>query len=227
MKFNAACLFAAGLLAAAGWAGEASAAPILSYNSASGAGLGSANVQVDGADVYITKTFDSIAPIDLTFTVTHGTGLGAQSFHFIETVNNNTGVAWTDFHYEILNPFPGLHFNQFNNPNNTYFDGFTNISSQTNQGGPPTRLDFVGNGQTVPHGGSADASFFINTPDPCGNGPDQTPGPSQVCPSPSYTFTLRQLPTTNGGNLPEPTTMGLFGLGMAGLGLIRRRKQQD
>ena len=49
--------------------------------------------------VEITKRFDHVAEIDMEFRV-RNTGASTEYF-FTDTVTNNTGVDWTDFHFEL------------------------------------------------------------------------------------------------------------------------------
>src|SRR6185312_17042499 len=78
----------------------ASAAGVITDITASGAGLGSFNFSIDEANrvLDLTKVFNSVDPIVLTFTVEHSTGPG-NPYAVKETVTNSSSQLWTDFHY--------------------------------------------------------------------------------------------------------------------------------
>src|SRR5688572_15002906 len=50
--------------------------------------------------IFLSESFISIAPIDAVFTLVPTTGTTEYSAQV--TVNNSTGVAWTDFHFELI-----------------------------------------------------------------------------------------------------------------------------
>src|SRR5688500_6724688 len=80
----------------------ASAAGVITGITASGGGLGSFNYTIDETNrvLDLTKVFDSVNPIVLTFTVEHSTGPG-NPYTVKETVTNSTNEPWIDFHYTI------------------------------------------------------------------------------------------------------------------------------
>ena len=93
-----------------------------------------------------------------------------------EAVTNNTGQAWTDFHYSITEPNQGNGV-VFTAHNQSTFGDFTLDGSSG-----PRNLNFTGN---LAAGGVADATFNLSPFDPgAGN---------------TSTFTLTQVPT-----IPEP-----------------------
>ncbi|MGD0767442.1 MAG: PEP-CTERM sorting domain-containing protein [Tepidisphaeraceae bacterium] len=177
-----------------------------------GAGGPSGNV------VDIDKTFNSLLPIDITFHVADSPNPGPPvtpgytSYLFDETVLNNTGFDWTDYHFQLgfgtgptfaLAAAPSeLQFDPGNPAGNDVF--LTGVQTEytvdwTNGLVPNLTTDGFDVQVIVPDTALANAGAYA---DPAGGG---------------YTFTLRQFPT-----VPEPTSFA--GLGMALLvGMSRRR----
>jgi hypothetical protein len=178
----------------------ASAAGVITDITASGAGLGSFNFSIDETNrvLDLTKVFDSIDPIVLTFTVEHATGPG-NPYTVAETVTNNTGQDWVDFHYTIGEPDQGQGV-VFTAHNSSTLSGFA-----LDQSSGPRNLDFTG---FQAAGATSDAVFTISPFDP-GQGN-------------TMAFTLTQVPT-----IPEPETyaMLLAGLGLMG-GIMKRRNSK-
>ena len=149
-------------------------------------------------NIDLDKTFSSINPISLTFTVAHTAG-GGNPYSVAESILNNTGVAWTDFHYSINEPDrgQGVVFTQFNT--GSTLDGFT--LDDPNASGP-RNLNFTGN---LAAGDSTNAVFSISPFDPgAGN---------------TATFVLTQVPT-----IPEPGTYAMLLAGLLLMGGIAKRK---
>ena len=149
-------------------------------------------------NIDLDKTFTSINPISLTFTVAHTDG-GGNPYSVAESILNNTGVAWTDFHYSINEPDrgQGVVFTQFNT--GSTLDGFT--LDDPNASGP-RNLNFTGN---LAAGDSTNAAFSISPFDPgAGN---------------TATFVLTQVPT-----IPEPGTYAMLLAGLLLMGGIAKRK---
>lgn len=184
----------------AGSVSTASAAAVITNITASGSGLGSFSyTDDDSRNLDLTKVFDSVNPIVLTFTVAHDTGPG-NPYNITEHITNNTGVDWTDFHFNITEPDhgSGVVFTSFNS---STLSGFT-LDSPPSSG--PRDLNFTG---FLTLGGTATALFNLSPFDPgAGN---------------TTTFTLTQVPT-----IPEPETyaMLLAGLGLLGFMASRRCK---
>lgn len=158
----------------------------------------------------LSKTFNSINPITLTFTVAHSVGNGG-SYDIIEAITNNTGTAFSDFHLSITEPANapgnGVVFTRFNSAT---LEGFTLGSPSVTQPSPfnssgPRDLNFTGN---LAVGDSANAGFHLSAFDPgVGN---------------TYTFTITQTPTVS--PIPEPETYAMLLAGLAVIGFSARRK---
>ena len=131
-----------------------------------------------------------------------------------EMLTNSTGVTWTDFHIELVDPSGGTVFD----PVKTAASGgplpigFSIYPFQIAVfSGDLKKLDIWGG--EVPSGmawwpgdGAFDGQLWINV----------TPGPNN-----SGSFVLVEQPTTTG--IPEPATMALLALG--GLALLKRKRK--
>ena len=191
----------------------ASASGVITDITASGAGLGSFSVLASSTNdkgLDFSKVFDSVDPITLTFTVAHSVGNGG-SYDIIESIANNTGTAFSDFHLSITQPTDapgnGVVFTSFNS---STLEGFTLDSPSVNQLSPfnssgPRDLNFTG---ALAIGGTANAGFSLSAFDPgAGN---------------TYTFTLTQTPTVS--PIPEPETYAMLLAGLGLMGAVARRK---
>ncbi|MCC2682639.1 MAG: hypothetical protein K0S36_2203 [Nitrosospira multiformis] len=188
-------------LAFGGSISTASAAGVITNIEASGAGLGDFDFDIgDDRTLDLSKTFNSVDPIVLTFTVGHDTGPG-NPYTVSEAVTNSTGQDWIDFHYTIGEPNQGQGV-VFTAHNNSTLSGFT-----LDQSSGPRNLDFTG---LQAAGATSDAAFTISPFDP-GQGN-------------TMTFTVTQVPT-----IPEPETyaMLLAGLGFMGVMAKRRSSKQN
>jgi hypothetical protein len=153
---------------------------------------------ISGHDIDIGKTFTSINPISLTFTVEHQDGGTGNPYSIAESVLNNTGVTWTDFHYSITEPDQG---------NGVVFTGFNsstfgNFTLDDPNASGPRNLNFTG---SLASGNSAAATFSISPFDP-GSGN-------------TTSFVLTQVPT-----IPEPGTYAMLIAGLLLMGGIAKRK---
>ncbi|MDQ3185027.1 MAG: PEPxxWA-CTERM sorting domain-containing protein [Pseudomonadota bacterium] len=194
-------------LAFGGSISTASAAGVITDITASGGGLGSFEVLSNTTDpnvLDLSKTFDSLDPIVLTFTVGHIDGGPGNPYAVTETITNNTGQSWVDFHFSITEPTTGGQGVVFTNFSNSELTGFTLDSPSSGSTGP-RNLNFTGE---LADQGMATATFNLSPFDPgAGN---------------TATFTLTQVPT-----IPEPETYAML---LAGLGLVgamaRRRSSK-
>jgi PEP-CTERM motif-containing protein len=182
----------------------ATAGGIITGVTASGPGLGSFDQGTIGTDhtLDFTKAFDSVNPITLTFTVAHQDGTGGNPYSIAEAITNNTGTAWTDFHYNITEPDrgQGVVFTQFNSAST--LGGFT-LDNAPSSG--PRDLNFTGN---LAAGSTTQASLNLSPFDPgAGN---------------TATFTLTQTPTVSA--VPEPETYAMLLAGLLLMGGIAKRK---
>jgi hypothetical protein len=185
----------------------ASAAGVITDITASGPGMGTFDVMSNTVDpnvLNLSKTFDSVNPIVLTFTVAHTEGGPGNPYTVTEAITNSTGQSWVDFHFAISEPTSGGEGDVFTNFQSSTLSGFT-LDTPTSSG--PRHLDFTG---ALADGGTATAAFSLSPFDPgAGN---------------TSTFTLTQVPT-----IPEPETyaMLLAGLGLMGFIAKRRNNKQD
>jgi len=160
------------------------------------------NLGTDPNVLDLSKAFTSLDPISLTFTVGHTDGGSGGPYAITETITNNTGQTWLDYHISITEPTTGGQGVVFTNFNNSALTGFT-LDSAPSSG--PRDLNFTGE---LAHSGVTTATFSLSPFDPgAGN---------------TATFTLTQVPT-----IPEPETyaMLLAGLGLVGAMAKRRSKK--
>ena len=199
-----------GAVAALGWSAAGSAAPIITGVSASGAGCttfatcaGSFTNTINDTtrSIDLAKTFNTVNPITLTFTVGHSTGADtgpATPYTVTEAITNQTGVPFTDYHMAINEPAP---------PNGVVFSNFqsSTLGGFTLSGAPasgPRNLNFTG---SLGNSGTANAAFSLSPFDP---GAGST-----------YQFSITQTAT-----IPEPGTWGMLAAGLiAVVGVMRRR----
>ena len=113
-------------------------------------------------------------------------------------VINATGIPWTDFHLEFL----GFRFLPV-----PVFE----LTCAAGQNDDCTSLVFM------PDGNNQTAWLFFNEPFTPGTGPDTLSFGVVV----QGLGTIIQYPT-----IPEPGTLAIFGVGLAGLGFMRRRRSE-
>ena len=128
-----------------------------------GGTLDLSNIGTD-RNIDLTKTFTSINPITLTFTVDHQRGGEGSPYSILENVVNNTGQAWADFHYSITEPNQGNGVVFTSHNSSTLSSGFTLDGSSG-----PRNLNFTG---SLADGQTAHAAFSISPFDPGNNRPN-------------------------------------------------------
>jgi hypothetical protein len=178
-------------------------------------------------EVDLAKTFGSVGLIDIQFTVLNSGAAapGTTEYFFSETVTNNTGVAWLDFHM-VLGFGIGANFVMSGLGDNLDFDTCGTLGCSqldpTPTSGVFTSLAHGANelswsGGSVPNGGSVTFTFSLDVPD-AASCSQTTP----ACPviDGGYLITLRQFPTTENGETPVPLpgTLILLGSGIVALG---------
>ncbi|HMM76419.1 MAG TPA: pyruvate-binding protein [Gammaproteobacteria bacterium] len=192
--------FAAALCFAGGAHAAATVTGFEALLDGAGGTLDSFSFDNDANTIDIAKTFTSVAPLTIRITVGHGTGSGGP-LTVSEEITNATGQAWTDYHYDIIEPDAnnGVVFTAFQQSS---LSGFS-LDDAPDSG--PRNLDFTG---ALELDGVANAAFTMSLPDPgAGN---------------SYTFDLVQTPTV--APIPLPPAAWLFGSALSGMYLARRRR---
>ena len=192
----------------------------------------------------ILKTFFNTDPIDMIFNVTNSGG--TTEYFFDENVLNKSGVAWTDFHFELgFGTFPAA-----GGPDQFVTSGIGDFldfdcplpanpaPAASAFANPPVHrcntLDWSG-GAGIPNNGAGTFSFSVDVPDAAQipSAAHRKDGQGKVI---GYSFTLRQYPTTAvrpappldfklGEAVPEPSTWTLVAIGLA-LAASRRAKKR-
>jgi PEP-CTERM motif len=169
------------------------------YSVPSPGGSGNWTCEAVGA-CSITKDFTALGSIPVVIDVIPNTSqdllTSPDLLHLDETIMNDTGSDWTNFEFGFIGIDNGAMTVDFQN---VVFDSFTQSTAATDA------LSLTGGG--VSNGDSFSVSFdlLLNT----------RPGDYNL-------FAISEQPSVP--SIPEPGTIALLGIGLAGLGVGRRRR---
>ncbi len=216
------------VLAAVGFSAAAQAIPSVVLHS-SNSGIGSMTFSVDETTQTITinEVWTSMGPGILEIRdLEQSTANNHINYTVIENITNNTGVDWTSLANELLDPdgdtndgldqdnepFVPVNYSHSNNLDGLSFAQNSPVvrtsdvfgSNEADEFDTRDFLDFFGG--TLANGATGFVQFGLRDFN------DNNP------------FLLVQRPNIRSIPVPEPASMGLFGIGLAGLLFSRRRK---
>ena len=173
------------------------------------------NINRNARTLDINKTFNGLEPIDIEFNVQNSGGTSEWKTN--EFVKNNSGAEWRDFHFE-LGIGTGIGFVRFSANNLFMFSNPPTANSVSIDVGAgvgvlrPFEESFGTNSALLEYISTSGSGVLSNPINIL-----RFPNLSIQIPDGIDKFTLRETPTTDGKRIPEPSTILLTFLGLAGL----------